>query len=110
MFPSKESYVSFDFSSQSLEFKIDNTLVNMLHIKFKSGSGGYNNADLAVTPTTYKVGSCGTWVTFVNPVPYANGIWTLTYTTTSLLLMFENEQVYARRFIKPAVEALQDIK
>ena len=69
----------------------------MLHIKFKSSSGVYDNVDFFVTKynpsNNYRVGSCGNSVPFTEPEINADGIWTLTYLKTSLKLMFENKQV-----------------
>ena len=95
--PDAGSFVPFDFSSKSLQLQFETTpgSGDSITIKFKTGSDTYDIGFMIsfLNPPRYRISSCGDFTEFTNPAITADGIWTFTYTTTSLLLFFDSEQV-----------------
>ena len=91
-------FVPFDFSQNSLQLKTNSTFGSgdFIYIKFKEGTLTYNlGFALSMTdPPSYRVMSCGSWITFTKPNFNLARRWTVTYTETSLILNCEGEQVF----------------
>ena len=90
-------FVPFDFSQKSLQLKTDSEFGSgdFIYIKFKEGTSTYDiGFAISMTdPPSYRVMSCGSWITFTKPNTNVARRWTVTYTETSLILNCEGEQV-----------------